>query len=87
MGFATVCILLCHAKLHSVIMLDILLKIMALGQDGVQIFLFLSGIGIYFSISSLQNNINLWAWYKKRFLRLFLSYLIIYTPISVILLF
>ncbi len=86
MGFATICILLCHARPHGVILPDVLLKIMALGQNGVQIFLFLSGIGIYYSLSSLKQNIGLSAWYKKRFIRLFIPYLLIFTPISIILL-
>lgn len=40
MGLATIMILLCHAKPNGVILPDIILKLMGLGQYGVNIFFF-----------------------------------------------
>lgn len=37
---------------------DILLSILSLGNWGVDIFLLLSGIGMYYSISKQEGNIN-----------------------------
>lgn len=81
MGLATIMILLCHAKPNGVILPDIILKLMGLGQYGVNIFFFLSGFGIY---RSLQNHSSLVLWYRKRFLRLFVPYLLITIPILIL---
>ena len=87
MGIATILVLLCHARPNGVVLPDLVLTIMGLGQFGVQVFLFLSGIGIYYSLNSSKQNVKLITWYKKRFVRLFLPYLIICGPILVISLF
>lgn len=87
MGVATILILLCHARPNGVVLPDFLLTIMGLGQFGVQVFLFLSGIGIYYSLNSLKQNIKLRTWYKKRLIRLFIPYLIICGPILAVSLF
>lgn len=44
------------------------------GSIGVEVFVFLSGVGLYYSFS---NNNNLSAFYKKRFLRIMPAYLIV----------
>lgn len=48
------------------------------GAFGVDIFLLLSGIGLYFSFSKDE---NIKAFYKRRFIRIIPTYLLILTPI------
>ncbi len=45
------------------------------GQIGVDIFLFLSGLGLSFSLSNYSGNLILW--YKKRFSKVFIPYTLI----------
>lgn len=47
------------------------------GNAGVDIFLFLSGIGLYFAF---QKNVRLSTFYKKRIVRLLIPYLLICVP-------
>lgn len=80
MGFATILILLCHAKSNGVQLPHIIEKILALGQTGVELFLFLSGIGIYYSLALSKNKIKISHWYYKRIMRLMLPYWLICGP-------
>lgn len=80
MGFATILILLCHAYSNGVQLPHILEKILALGQTGVELFLFLSGIGIYYSLALSKNKIKISHWYYKRIMRLMLPYWLICGP-------
>lgn len=80
MGIAICGILMCHLqenqKLHgeSVTMLA---KIFVRGCAFVDVFLFLSGIGLYFSYT---RNRSLSIFYRKRFMRLMPSYFLIALP-------
>ena len=49
------------------------------GGVGVNIFFILSGFGLYYSVAKYddQQKIRWWGWYKKRFIRIIPSYLII----------
>ena len=83
MGIATLFVLLLHGnafnwpeKIHFI------LKIIAEGNVGVDIFLFLSGIGLYFS---MRKNANILEFYGRRFLRIIPSYLILAIPLYTIL--
>jgi len=65
MGIAILWVMLFHSGIHSgVFLLDYLASI---GYGGVDIFLFLSGFGIYFSLNKKKEPIGLF--YKKRLLR------------------
>lgn len=79
MGIATIMIIICHTLSYGegVLMPDKISKIVICGNFGVDIFLFLSGIGCYYS---LNKGINLTKWYKKRIIRIFLPYTFIQIP-------
>lgn len=81
MGVATICILLTHAPAYGVILPFHLNALLSAAQIGVMIFFFVSGVGLYYSLNAKEyNNKDIIKWYKKRFTRLFLPYLIIYIP-------
>lgn len=74
MGLATLLILICHSVGNNVAIPFPLNKLFALGTCGVDIFFFLSGFGLYYS---LQKKNSLLQWYKKRYVRILVPYLII----------
>lgn len=78
MGISAIGIILCHSVVEGVEMNPILSYVLALGNVGVDIFLFLSGIGMYYSLSKSQEGVM--KWYKRRFTRILLPYLIITLP-------
>jgi len=51
MGVATLMIIACHAPASGVVMPRILSFALNLGNYGVDIFLLLSGLGVYYSLS------------------------------------
>jgi peptidoglycan/LPS O-acetylase OafA/YrhL len=70
MGFAIIWVIL----YHSGIGIPILDNLYRIGYGGVDIFFFLSGLGLYFSFKKEQ---NLALFYKKRFIRVFPTYTVI----------
>ena len=50
MGIAAIMIVLCHANLYDIQVNGIIRKMLSFGNVGVDIFLFLSGIGCYYSL-------------------------------------
>ena len=72
-GIATLMIVLCHS-VSIVPFPGSLGHLISYGTMGVNIFLFLSGIGLYYS---LKNNGNCLDFYKKRFIRVLIPYLFI----------
>ncbi len=81
MGVATLLVLLCHGNFFGT---QIGRAIAAEGQVGVELFLFLSGIGLYFS---MRKNENVFVFYRHRFMRIIPSYLIIAVPLYAIIFF
>lgn len=77
MGIATLMIIMCHAPASNVLLPAALSRIMSLGNFGVDIFLFLSGLGCYYSLSKKPQYKN---FVKKRGVRLFAPYLLITIP-------
>jgi len=77
MGIATLMIIVCHAPASGVKMPIYLTKIFGLGNYGVDIFLFLSGIGCYYSLSKAP---ELKKYFKKRYLRIGVPYVLIILP-------
>ncbi|MEE1317331.1 MAG: acyltransferase [Prevotella sp.] len=74
MGVATIMIILCHIVGNDVLLPPIVLKVLTLGNYGVDVFMFLSGLGLFYSLrNNFQTNI---VWYKKRYIRIFIPYLI-----------
>lgn len=74
MGIATILILICHSVGNNVAIPFPLNKLFALGTCGVDVFFFLSGFGLYYS---LLKKSSLLQWYKKRYVRILVPYLII----------
>ncbi|MBR5076747.1 MAG: acyltransferase [Bacteroidales bacterium] len=77
MGLATLLIIICHAPANGVAMPALLDKILRWGGIGVDIFLFCSGLGMYFSI---RKNNNWKRWYIHRYLTLFVPFLLFAIP-------
>ena len=81
MGMATIGILMCHAPANGVNLPFHLNSVLGLGQMGVMIFFFVSGLGLYYSTHRMEYSAcGIAAWYRKRFVRLFVPYLIIFAP-------
>ena len=83
MGLAALGVVLCHACLHCDLP-PFLYKILHLGNQCVDIFLFVSGMGIYFSLrkinNGLDNGLGKLFWFKRRFSRIIIPYLIAAIP-------
>ena len=77
MGIATLMIIMCHAPASNVLLPSALGRIMTVGNYGVDIFLFLSGLGCYYSLSKRPRYKD---FVKKRGVRLFAPYLLIMIP-------
>ena len=86
MGVSAIGILCCHAVGNNVLLPSYIKKIMELGQLGVNIFFFLSGVGIWYSLQNIGDIFrynNYISWYKKRYIRLFVPYLLLAMPFYV----
>lgn len=70
MGIAILWVVFYHFGFH----IPGIKHLMRYGYAGVDIFMFLSGFGLYYS---LNRNGNLWSYYKKRLIRIFPSYFVI----------
>ena len=81
MGVATLLIILCHMPAHGVVMPSPLSTVLSHGGAGCDIFLFLSGLGMYRSLSRLKTSGGrILSWYKRRFARVLVPYLMICIP-------
>lgn len=74
MGVAALMIILCHAPQYGVEVAGIPRKLLVFLNIGVDIFLFLSGMGCCFSLMKPQ---GYFPWLKKRFIRIVIPYTII----------
>ena len=74
MGMAALIIILCHAPQYGVNIHGILRRLFVFGNIGVDIFLFLSGMGCWFSLTKSQ---GYFPWLKRRFIRIFIPYTIV----------
>lgn len=70
MGISALLIIICHASGYHVEMPQVIRLLFSFGNLGVDIFLFLSGIGCWYSL----NNEDPAKFYKKRFFRIFIPY-------------
>lgn len=80
MGIAIIWIILYHGNEIGMILpqpLNIINFVLEKGRGGVEIFLFLSGIGLFYSYSK---NKNLKQFYQRRILRVVIPYFFIATP-------
>lgn len=74
MGVSALMIILCHAPHYGVEVSGLLRKFLVFLNIGVDIFLFLSGMGCYFSLTKSH---GYFSWLKKRFIRIFIPYTIV----------
>ncbi|MDE5758532.1 MAG: acyltransferase family protein [Allobaculum sp.] len=83
MGVAAIMIVLCHSLLPPSINYGhpAIKFLLVQGNRGVDIFLLVSGIGIYFSLEKFfnDNSNRIWMWYKKRLMRIMPIYLLLAT--------
>lgn len=93
MGLATLMIIICHASASHVLMPHWLSKLMDLGNYGVDIFLFLSGLGLFYSLSKKNviggiEQCGVWRgvvnFCKARFYRIYVPYLLVFIPYSLL---
>ena len=77
MGLAALMIVVCHAPSYGVEMPELVASLLGRGGLGVDIFLFLSGIGCWYSLSK---GATPGSWYSKRFMRIFVPYLFMQIP-------
>lgn len=87
MGIATLMIIACHAQASSVLMPGLVSKVLIQGNYGVDIFLFLSGIGMYYSLNKkpIIDITGGGVFLKRRLFRLFVPYEIILLPYCLVL--
>ena len=84
MGIAIIWVVLYHGNEYGMILpssLNIVNFVLEKGRGGVDIFLLLSGLGLYYSFSK---DSNIKSFYKKRVLRVIIPYLLIATPFWVL---
>ena len=88
MGVASLMIIMCHASASNVLMPDLLSRLLDLGIYGVDIFLFLSGLGLYYSFK--KNPITpsgrggYVGYFKRRYYRVLIPYWIVYIPYCIV---
>lgn len=74
MGVAALMIIFCHAPNYGVDIRSVPIRLFWFGNIGVDIFLFLSGMGCWFSLTKSQ---CYFLWLKRRFVRIFIPYTIV----------
>ena len=84
MGIATILIIVCHMPVFGVVMPHWLQTILGCCGFGVDIFLFLSGMGMYNSyVNSRMKNKMVLRWLAKRYLRIVVPLVLIVGVISI----
>lgn len=81
MGLGTLLILICHMPASVPEMPQSVGYVLSIGNIGVDFFLFISGFGIYHSLSKSDQSMK--AWYGRRFKRILVPYLLISVPFYV----
>lgn len=83
MGIATLLIIICHAPAYGVEMPAWMIRLVGSFGFGVDIFLFLSGVGMYHSYASRKSKrISLMKWWMKRYLRIIIPCFLLIIPIN-----
>ncbi len=77
MGWAAIFVIACHAVQYGVSFPPILRRILGFGNLGVDIFLLLSGLGCYYSLSN-SYPVSSKRWITKRIIRVIIPYFIIH---------
>ncbi len=82
MGVCMIFVMLCHARLDGASYPSFILSFLDYLDTGVDVFLLVSGLGMYFSLSKAEDtgNYSYWKWIKRRLVRILIPYLFIETP-------
>ena len=90
MGVATILIFVVHSYDQGVVMPDYIRTLCAMGSLGVDIFLLVSGLGLWYSLTKLFE-INkdgelrgVISWYSSRYRRILVPYVIISFPLAIL---
>lgn len=84
MGVATFMILLCHLPAQGVVMPPMMARIIGSGGTGCDVFLFLSGMGMWHSMKYVRSGeMKIWEWYRKRYIRIIVPYILIVVPVCI----
>ena len=75
MGLAAIMIIICHIRGIDYSYVPFLEKLLWFGNYGVEIFLFVSGLGMYYSLT--QQDYSLTQWYKRRYVRITVPFVLI----------
>ncbi len=82
MGVATILIIVCHLPAYGVVMPLWIAKLVGSFGVGVDIFLFLSGLGMYNSYTkNKENHVSVFSWWLKRYVRIVVPLVILIVPI------
>ena len=82
MGMSAILILICHSVAY-IEMPRILHYVLSLGNIGVDLFLFLFVIRIWFSLTKpLKGGVK--YWYSNRYIKLLIHYLMVVLPLNTI---
>ena len=87
MGIATILIFIVHAPDNCVMMPNALKTICALGSLGVDLFLLLSGFGLWYSLNRRfldKISMGVKYWYSVRYKRILIPYVLIIGPITIL---
>lgn len=85
MGVATLLIILCHATKFNLVMPSWLFSLLGNGGAGVDIFLFLSGMGIFNSYANREiNRIPIYEWFWKRYVRIIIPCAFFIVPLTIL---
>lgn len=83
---ATIMVVISHLYMSGIALSDPIRRLTGLGSSGVELFLFLSGFGLWKSFDNATNGTfhcnskRLLSWYKRRYLRILIPYLLFSMP-------
>lgn len=83
MGIATILVLVCHAVQFGVVMPSMINRLCVMCNVGVDLFLFLSGFGCFYSLDKYYESD--FTWFIKRFKRVWVPYTVTKIPIWIFL--
>ncbi|WP_455614568.1 acyltransferase family protein [Bacteroides congonensis] len=75
MGVSALMIIICHVQGIDFSHFPIVKKLIWFGNYGVEFFLFVSGFGMFYSLDNMDT--GLIHWYKKRYIRILVPYVLI----------
>lgn len=77
MGVATLLVIFGHSEGNGVVMSDWMKSLCGLSSVGVDIFLLVSGLGLWYSLTKIDEYVKVKSWYIRRYKRILIPYIII----------